>query len=292
MALNEFSERLVAKEQQQDHECAVNACTHILTRSSLALTGLLALPAPGGRSSHNGNGRILAYRMPVLQGVLHTGSPAIGGTGDITRNWQAWHSPHGWGTGVAVRVLHSLMEMHMWCSSLCIDASFGCRRKYLSGPMRLQKKEWEKTFFSPLASVVKRLHLYASSLHGFLPHLSHLAQFPVRTDTKWHHVSLLHTEVSALNWPRMSFSPKNSTHLKMLVDFAGLKLTLLEVSVFSRRSEQPRGLKGCRSTQIWVSFSLEERDMWPKPETWSWKNLRRRTFSTCVFHFEKKKIAV
>lgn len=147
MALNEFSERLVAKEQQQDRECAVNTCTHILTRSSLALTGLLALPAPGWRSSHNGNGRILAYRMPVLQGVLHTGSPAIGGTRDITRNWQAWHSPHGWGRGVAVRALRSLMEMHMWCSSLCIDASFGCRRKYLSGPKRLQKKEWEKTFF-------------------------------------------------------------------------------------------------------------------------------------------------
>ncbi|KAK7812000.1 hypothetical protein U0070_018560 [Myodes glareolus] len=32
----------------------------------------------GWRSSHNGNGRILAYRMPVLQGVLHTGSSAIG----------------------------------------------------------------------------------------------------------------------------------------------------------------------------------------------------------------------
>lgn len=146
MALNEFSERLVAKEQHQNHECAVNACTHILTKSFLALTGPLALPAPGCRSSHNGNGRILAYRMPVLQGVLHTGSTAMGGAGDITRNWQAWHSPHGWGMGVAFRVLHSLMEMHMWCFSLCIDASFECRQKYLSGPKRLQRKEWEKTF--------------------------------------------------------------------------------------------------------------------------------------------------
>lgn len=66
----------------------MHAYTRTLTKSSLALTGLLALPAPGCRSSHDRNGRTRAYGLPVLQRVLHSGSPAIGGAGKLG-------TPHG-----------------------------------------------------------------------------------------------------------------------------------------------------------------------------------------------------